>query len=72
MFGNLIRTVLSLRNLVCMMGVVDVLNIIKQVSLFVQTVNALQWEKIQAHRRARNRILTVRLLLCSSLALALL
>ena len=42
--------------IVQLLGLIDVLRITKDASLFCQTVNALEWEKLECMQRARKRI----------------
>ena len=54
--GNLIKQLLSLAAIVQMMIVIDVLRILKDISLFCQSVNALQWEKVERQVAGYKRI----------------
>ena len=54
--GNLIKLLLSMSNIVQMMIVIDVLRILKDISLFCQSVNALQWEKVERQVAGYKRI----------------
>ena len=53
---NLVNLIHDLAWLVQMMGLIDVLRILKDVSLFAQTVNALEWEKVEQQQAAWRRL----------------
>jgi len=54
--GNLITMMVQQVWLIQLMGLVDILRVMKDVSLFCQTVNALEWEKLERMHAAQRRI----------------
>lgn len=53
---EIVKLLRSLAWIVQMMGLIDVLRVVKDTSLFAQTVNALEWEKIAKQRATYDRI----------------
>ena len=54
--GNLVSLMRSQAWLVQLMGLTDIMRVVKDVSLFAQKVNALEWEKVESQQAAHSRL----------------